>query len=121
MRVLVIEDDKAVLDATLQLLRVWGCRAEGVESIEEALASARVFPPDVLISDYRLRENRTGVQAIAALRAECGEHLPAILVTGDTAPDPLRDAHGSATHLLHKPISTHQLHTILWNLRRQPA
>ena len=121
MRVLVIEDDKAVLDATLQLLRVWGCRAEGVESIEEALANARAFPPDVLISDYRLREHRTGVQAIAALRAECGEHLPAILVTGDTAPDRLRDAHGSATHLLHKPVSTHQLHTILWNLRRQPA
>lgn len=121
LRVLVIEDDKAVRDATVQLLTVWGCCAEGVESIEEALASARQRPPDVLISDYRLREQRTGAQAIAALRAEVGEHLPAILVTGDTAPERLRDAHSSATHLLHKPIPTHQLHLVLWGLQLRKA
>jgi len=121
LRVLVIEDDKTVRDATLQLLEVWGCKAEGVESIEEALASARQHRPDVLISDYRLREQHTGAQAIAALRAEVGEHLPAILVTGDTAPERLRDAHGSATHLLHKPISTHRLHAVLWSLRLRKA
>lgn len=119
MQVLVIEDDKAVRDGTMQLLELWGCRARGVDSIEEALISARQCPPDVLISDYRLREQRTGVQAIAALRAELGEHLPAILITGDTAPERLRDAHGSATHLLYKPIPTNRLHMILWSLQRQ--
>jgi signal transduction histidine kinase/CheY-like chemotaxis protein len=119
MCVLVIEDDQAVREATLLLLKVWGCRAQAVESIEEALASARQSPPDVVITDYRLREQRTGTQAIDALRAELGEHLPAILITGDTDPERLRDVHDSATHILHKPISTHQLHTTLWSLQRQ--
>jgi signal transduction histidine kinase/CheY-like chemotaxis protein len=119
MRVLVIEDDKSVRDATLLLLRVWGCRAEGVESIEDALDSARRFPPDVLLTDYRLRGQRTGAQAVAALRAELGEHLPAILVTGDTGPEGLRDALGSATHILYKPVSSHRLHLTLSSLKRR--
>jgi CheY-like chemotaxis protein len=40
----------------------------------------------MLISDYRLRSNSTGAQAIAALRQQAGRDLPALLVTGDTAP-----------------------------------
>ena len=42
-------------------------------------------------------------------------------MTGDTAPERLRDAHSSATHLLHKPIPTHQLHLVLWSLQLRKA
>jgi CheY-like chemotaxis protein len=40
----------------LYLLRGWGCVCEVAESIEAALALARLHTPDVVISDYRLRE-----------------------------------------------------------------
>ena len=105
MRVLVIDDDEAVRIGMLQLLRDWGCACEAVESIEAALEAARRHRPDIVISDYRLREQRTGAQAIAALRAELGADLPALLITGDTAPDRLREAQASGVPLLHKPVS----------------
>jgi len=100
----------------LQLLRDWGCACEAVESIEAALEAARRHRPDIVISDYRLREQRTGAQAIAALRAELGAALPALLITGDTAPDRLREAQASGVPLLHKPVSPSLLYRRLVNI-----
>jgi CheY-like chemotaxis protein len=105
MRVLVIDDDEAVRAGMAQLLRDWGCACVAVESIAEAQAAARAYRPDMVISDYRLREQRTGAEAIAALRAEFGADLPALLITGDTAPERLREARASGVPLLHKPVS----------------
>ncbi|MFA5824606.1 MAG: ATP-binding protein [Gallionellaceae bacterium] len=109
VRVLVIDDDEAVRSGMLQLLRGWGCKCEVAESIEEALVLARKQAPDLVISDYRLREQRTGLDAIAALRALLGDTLPALLITGDTAPDRLREALASGIPLLHKPVSAGEL------------
>ena len=108
--VLVIDDDEIVREGMVHLLRDWGCECQAAESIEEALALARVLPPDLVISDYRLREQRTGVEAIAALRTLLGNSLPAVLITGDTAPKRLREAKASGVPLLHKPVSPSQLY-----------
>jgi CheY-like chemotaxis protein len=105
LRVLVIDDDEVVRAGMVQLLRGWGCACVAVESIAEAQAAARAYRPDMVISDYRLREQRTGAEAIAALRAEFGADLPALLITGDTAPERLREARASGVPLLHKPVS----------------
>ncbi len=110
VRVLVIDDDEVVRAGMLHLMQDWGCRCEAVESIEDALASARVNPPDIVISDFRLRNQRTGAQAIDALRTEFGVNLPALLITGDTAPERLRDARASGIPLLHKPVAPSQLY-----------
>jgi signal transduction histidine kinase/DNA-binding NarL/FixJ family response regulator len=110
VRVLVIDDDDAVRSGMLQLLRHWGCECDAVGSIEEALTMARARPPGLVVSDYRLREQRTGAEAIAALRAEFGARLPAMLITGDTAPDRLREARAVGVPLLHKPVSPAQLY-----------
>lgn len=105
MRVLVIDDDEAVRAGMAKLLRDWGCACVAVDTVEAALDAARVYRPDIVISDYRLREQRTGAEAIAALRAEFGADLPALLITGDTAPERLREARASGVPLLHKPVS----------------
>jgi two-component system, sensor histidine kinase len=90
-------------------------------SIEEARALARVHPPDLVISDYRLRELRTGGEAIAELRAEFGARLPAVLITGDTAPERLREARSLGIPLLHKPVSRAQLHRRLVSVLARSA
>lgn len=120
-RLLVIDDDEIVRESMLHLLRDWGCECDVAESIEEALALARLNPPDAVISDYRLREQRTGVEAIAALRALLGESLPALLITGDTAPERLREAQVSGIPLLHKPVSPGKLYRQLVELQQETA
>jgi PAS domain S-box-containing protein len=112
-RVLVIDDDEAVRSGMLHLLGDWGCKCETAESIEDALAIVRIHTPDLVISDYRLREQRTGLEAIAALRELLGDNFPALLITGDTAPERLREAHASGIPLLHKPVSPSLLYSKL--------
>lgn len=118
LRVLLIDDEPTVRAGMQQLLRSWGCVCEATESIEAALAMARAFAPDVLVSDYRLRAQRTGAQAIEALRQLLGPDLPCLLITGDTAPQRLREALASGVPLLHKPVLPTQLHAALAGLNR---
>lgn len=108
-RVLVIDDDEAVRSGMQYLLTDWGCRCDLAESIEEAIEAARRQAPSLIISDYRLRGQQTGVDAIAALRTLLGADLPALLITGDTAPDRLSEAHASGIPLLHKPVRPDEL------------
>lgn len=110
VRVLVIDDDESVRTGMRQLLGAWGCECDVADSIEEAQALARARPPGLVISDYRLRELRTGAEAIAALRAEFGAALPALLITGDTAPQRLREARATGVPLLHKPVLPSELY-----------
>lgn len=113
VRVLVVDDDAQVREGMLHLLRDWGCLCEVAQTVDEALALARTAHPDLVICDYRLGEPRTGIEAIAALRALVGGGLPGLLITGDTAPDRLREATASGIPLLHKPVSMGQLHRAL--------
>lgn len=101
---LVLEDDESVRLGMCQLLRQFGWDCLAAETLDEALTLTAQRRPDLLISDYRLRGHMTGVDAIAALRAQLGHELPALLITGDTAPERLRDAHASKVQLLHKPV-----------------
>lgn len=102
-RILVIDDDEAVREGMRRLLTSWGALSEAVEGIEEARLCVERSVPDLVICDYRLREQRTGAEAIAILRERIAD-LPAILITGDTAPERLREAEASGIPLLHKPV-----------------
>jgi len=115
-RILVVDDDEAVRLGMDSLLTQWGCVCQAVESIDEALVAARQLRPELVISDFRLRELRTGEEAIAALRAELGEGLPALLITGDTAQPQLRDSTSSGVPVLHKPVTPAQLHRVVVDL-----
>jgi CheY-like chemotaxis protein len=116
VKVLVVDDEASVREGMLHLLRDWGCESEAAESIEDALDLAGATPPDIVICDYRLRDQRTGVEAIVQLRAMLGNGLPALLITGDTAPQRLREAQASGVPLLHKPVGPGQLYRALVEL-----
>lgn len=116
VHVLVIDDDEAVLSAMAQLLQNWGCEVDIANSIERALVLAQLQTPDVLISDYRLRSQRTGAQAITEVRTLLGVQLPALIITGDTAPERLREVLGSGIPLLHKPLATGELYQAMVDL-----
>ena len=113
LKVLIIDDDEGVLVAMAQLFHNWGCEANTASSIEQAVALAQLRTPEVLISDYRLHSQRTGSEAIAEVRALVGLQLPALIITGDTAPERLRKALDSGVPLLHKPLAPEQLYKAL--------
>jgi len=123
LSVLVIDDNVMVQKAMMRLLHQWGCKTQVASSTDEALAGLmdQGHPPDVIIADYRLREERTGSQAISLINQQLDKTIPAILVTGDTAPERLREAQASGHRLLHKPLEPDILHDVLNQLMFEKA
>jgi signal transduction histidine kinase/CheY-like chemotaxis protein len=119
--VLVIDDEAAVQEGMAALLRRWKCdvltAGSGAEMMGKLVAVQRL--PDLIVSDYRLRDNENGIQVVEALRSEFNVDIPALLVTGDTAPDRLRDAEASGLPILHKPLNPARLRTLISNLLRE--
>jgi CheY-like chemotaxis protein len=72
----------------------------------------------VILADLRLREGRTGVQAIQAIFEHCGHAVPAAIFTGDTDPSRLVEAKASGFPLVYKPLSAVKLRTLIANLLR---
>jgi PAS domain S-box-containing protein len=86
VRVLLVEDDPSVREATRMLLKSDGYQVTAVNSLADALAHAAKDPRlDLLVTDYHLRDGETGMQVIVALREVLKVPLRAILITGDTS------------------------------------
>ena len=117
-RVLVLDDDASVLDAMRSLLEGWGCDVITTSTPEEAEAglASDAGPPDMLIVDYRLRRHASGIETIGRLHQVAGNRIPALVITGDTAPDRLREAQESGYPLLHKPVKPAQLRAVMRQL-----
>jgi two-component system, sensor histidine kinase len=115
-RVLVVDDEEPVRQSMQALLESWGCEVRVAEGLPQAQALlGQGFVPQMLLTDYRLREGHTGGQVISALRQELPD-LPAIIITGDTAPERIREATGQVATLLHKPVQPLQLQQAMMEL-----
>ena len=113
--VVVIDDDPLVLESMCGLIRTWGCSVVTGSGHGAALAALAAYdhPPDVIISDYHLRDGTTGIEAIRQLRRALAAPIPAFLMSGDTNPEPLREARSNGYPLLHKPVEPAALRTTL--------
>jgi CheY-like chemotaxis protein len=113
--IVVIDDDPLVLDSTCGLLRSWGSTIVAGDSGSSALAALLEHqrPPDLIISDFRLSGGKTGIDAIAQLRSAFTDAIPALLVSGDTGPEPAHEARANGLLLLRKPVDPMRLRAVL--------
>jgi signal transduction histidine kinase/CheY-like chemotaxis protein len=121
--VVVIDDDPLVLDAMRGVLKSWGCSVLTANSDSAALAalSGEDRVPDLIISDYRLRDARSGFEVIEHMRGVIGADIPAFLISGDTAPERLREASASGYYLLHKPVLPMTLRSVVSQILKDQA
>jgi CheY-like chemotaxis protein len=116
--VMVIDDNELVRNGTRGLLKSWGCLVVTAESEDAAMAKLAEHGrrPDLIISDYHLANGKVGFELIDRLRRACGAQIPAFLISGDTAPERLREASASGYYLLHKPILPITLRSVVSQL-----
>lgn len=112
---LVVEDEPMVLLGMRSMLESWGWEVLAAECGNEALrlVSGTARPPDVIIADYRLRGDETGVRVIRDVHGVCGVTIPAVVLTGDTSPERIAECAGSGFRLLHKPLDATALQSEL--------
>jgi CheY-like chemotaxis protein len=114
----VIDDEVSVREGLGLLLSDWGHAPVLGSTTGEVLdqLSALGLAPELIIADYQLAGGRTGAEAIEDIRRHCGRPVPAIVLTGDTAPEHLGAARRKGYILLHKPIGQEHLRLVLGSL-----
>ena len=117
-RILVIEDNAAVRRAYQAMLEFSGYEILGAETGEEALALAarEGWRFNAILADHRLGAGLTGTAAAKEISRQAGRAIPTLVVTGDTAREPLTEISASGFAMLHKPVDTDKLCEILASL-----
>ncbi len=119
--VLLVDDESAILRGMAELFDNWQIDLVTARSANEAEhwldSLGRV--PDVIVSDYRLPDDTDGIEVISRLRQKFGRDIPAILVTGDTAPDTILRISQAGIPMLHKPLRPAKLRALLTHLIQQ--
>lgn len=100
---LVIDDEQEVGLGMKALLESMGCKVLLADGTLNALRQAKTERPDIVLADFRLRGEDNGILTIRSIR-EIYRDIPAILISGDTAPERLREAEDANIPLLHKPV-----------------
>jgi len=111
--VLLLDDDPLVLDSTRRILQDMGCAVLTAGSTAEALRQigGDVVIPDIIISDYRLQDGETGIDAIRALRQQLQDaddpmpSLPGLIISGDTTPACMSEVLQAGFVMLPKPVA----------------
>ena len=113
--VVVVEDDAIILLSMRTMLEEWGYEVVAAVSADEAVGTLTSLGqrPDMIVADYRLREGRTGLQAIRDIYGVCGVRVPALVLTGDTDPARIAEVQQSGHRLLHKPVAPEVLRNAL--------
>jgi len=108
-RIVVVDDDPAVVAAMQALFASWDARATG--GADAAVALASLSPgndsdeaADLIVADLRLADGKSGIDAIARLRARIGADTPAIIVSGDTSGAAQAEVRAAGVKLLVKPV-----------------
>jgi two-component system, sensor histidine kinase len=107
MVVVLVEDEQGPRDALRERLVEWGCYVVEGESAEEVIGKLQSEDletgPHFVLSDYRLREGKTGIAAIDAIRAATGATLPAAIWSAETAATTLQQVAAKGLAMLSKP------------------
>jgi CheY-like chemotaxis protein len=119
--VVLVDDDHAILHGMAELFDSWNIDLVAAPNAEDVLlwlaGLARI--PDLIVSDYRLPGDNDGLEVIAQLRRQFGRDIPAIVITGDTAPDTIQRIKQAGFPVLNKPLHPAKLRALLTHLLQQ--
>lgn len=116
--IIIVDDDPFIVEALGMVLGTWGysvVSALSMEALETALTGLGTIP-SLLITDHFLPGGRTGAEVLARVRAHSGAHIPAILLTGDGAPERVSEAASAGFRLMIKPVAPAPLRVVVEEL-----
>ena len=107
-RILIVDDDVKVREATAALLTKWGFWVEVSPGLSPDQAT-----PDILLCDYDLGTGVDGFAVIRAAQDQFGPGLQAALLTGSSEPHVQSRASEHGLPLLRKPVRPAQLRSAI--------
>ncbi|WP_231758272.1 ATP-binding protein [Microbulbifer elongatus] len=119
--VVVIDDEKSIREGTKLLLESWGCSTDTFPDKDSTInhLKQKKKKPELILADYRLSNYVSGIDVIKAIRELFEEPILSAVISGDTAPEPLKEVEKNNLLLLHKPINLAKLRSLLNQAKRE--
>ncbi|WP_375450005.1 hybrid sensor histidine kinase/response regulator [uncultured Devosia sp.] len=120
LKVLCVDNERAILEAMQGLLSHWGCDVRTALSLKQ-IDRERLLEgwyPDLVLMDYHL-DQTSGLDAIEWLRHNVGGHLPAALVTADRSAAVRTLAEDRGIAVVTKPVKPGALRAAISGLAGQ--
>lgn len=110
-RILLVDDEASVRNATALFLSMDGHDVRSAGSPEEAFSVVQQWEhsPDVIVSDFQLNAALNGADLIERLRQLRRSEIPAVVLSGDTMKVTPRCASIAACRVFHKPVDAEEL------------
>jgi CheY-like chemotaxis protein len=118
LRVLVVDNEPEVLEATLGLLRRWGHHPRIAANGAQALALLQTESFDLALVDHQLDAGENGIELIADWRARGCAPPALVMVSADRNESFLKAAAAARLPVLHKPVKPAALRALLASLVR---
>ncbi len=117
-KVLLVENDETVAEATTALLQRWRCAVRTAATSAAAIDALgdTDWVPDVIIADQHLDHGDLGSDAIAQARVFLLRQVPAVIVTADPSDQLQRSARREGIEVMLKPVKPAQLRALLAHL-----
>lgn len=117
-QVLVIDNEENILASMCALLSQWGCSVVTAPDEVEAISLCREqgIVPEVIVADYHLDDDKTGTEAIVALRKMFGMQIPAMVITADRSHECRQLFREMELPVLNKPVKPGKLRAVLTHL-----
>lgn len=124
--VLCIDNELNILEGMARLLEGWSCTVLTATGTAAALAALEAAgrPPDLLLADFHLDEDDTGLRTVAAVRARWGD-IPTVVITADYGEEVRERVRDAGFAIMRKPVKPAALRAMMSQLllarRHQPA
>jgi len=119
--ILVVDNDGAVRSAICALLEGWQAQVMSAANGDEALRLATAHQPDLMILDYQLDGDETGMAVAESIRSALGRTVPGLLISASADPKLSEWARQAQLLPMRKPIRPARLRAALIALGSQQA
>ncbi len=119
--ILCIDNEQDILDGMQSLLNSWGYQKVVTSLDGEALSQqlGQLENLALILADYHLDNDRTGIQVIKKLRKQANWDIPSVVITADQTDKIKREVQANNAFLLNKPIKPLSLRTLLNRLMKR--
>ncbi len=119
LQVLCLDNDPLILEGMEQLLTTMGAGVTTARDRAGMLAAlGNGLRPDIVLADYHLNDNDTGLEVMLAARRAGAADLPCIIISADDS-DVIRDrARAVGFRFLPKPVDANRLRALVLAMTR---
>ncbi|WP_047044772.1 PAS domain-containing hybrid sensor histidine kinase/response regulator [Vibrio mexicanus] len=114
LKVLCVDNEQEILVGMENLLARWGCDVQtSLDLVESLKILEKGWIPDVILSDYRLDNGRTGLEVLQQCRLRLGDSFKGVIISADRTPDMLEGIQSNGFSFIPKPVKPLKLRAVL--------